>query len=135
MTQQSAHKDGRTGVSWLARGVALLGLVFFTGSVAILAYEGLFSAGGPPVMRAKIIAVQPQGDQWHVRIRIDNDGGSTGAAVRVVADLTQSGRVVEQADVEFAYVPAGSWQEGGLIFRHDPARNALALRVVGYVEP
>ena len=117
---------------WIASG---LGLLLFLGSVGILGYEGLFRHGGPPVIVLGVEEVAHDGQRWHARIRAENTGGTAGARVRVAGDLLSGSAVVETAEAEFDYIPAGSTQRGGLYFDRDATAHELRLRVLGYAEP
>ncbi|HYD69140.1 hypothetical protein [Azospirillum sp.] len=126
---------GPASVSWLAWITSGLGLVLFLGSVGVLGYEGLFRSGGDPVIVLSVEGVTHDGQRWHARVRAENTGGTTAARARVAGHLLSGGGVVETAEVEFDYLPAGSTQRGGLYFDRDPAAHELRLRVLGYAEP
>lgn len=128
-------RPGSAAVSWLAWVTSGIGLVLFVGTVGFLGYEGLFRGDGDPEIALSVEAVSRSGERWHARIRADNSGGTTGARVRVAGQLMSGSTVVETAEVEFDYVPAGSTQRGGLFFERDPAAHELRLRVLGYSEP
>ncbi|HYH22639.1 MAG TPA: hypothetical protein VD995_28855 [Azospirillum sp.] len=126
---------GPASVSWLAWIASGIGLLLFVGSVGILGYEGLFRGDGDPVIVLSVDGVTHDGQRWHARIRAENTGGSAAARARVAGQLLSDGAVVETAEVEFDYIPAGSTQRGGLYFDRDPAAHDLRLRVLGYSDP
>ena len=119
-------------LAWVASGV---GLLLFLGSVGVLGYEGVTRHGGDPVIAVAVEEVTHDGTRWHARIRADNSGGTTGAKVRIEGRLQSGPTVLETSMAEFDYLPAGSFQRGGLYFDHDPRTYELRLRVLGYAEP
>ncbi len=127
--------NGSATVSWLAWIASGVGLLLFLGSVGVLGYEGLTRHGGDPVIAVTVEEVAHDGNRWHARIRADNSGGSTGAKVRIEGRLQSGPTVLESSMVEFDYLPAGSFQRGGLYFDRDPRAFELRLRVLGYAEP
>lgn len=137
--RRESYEDSRDGesasVSWVARIASGIGLVLFLGSVGILGYEGLFRSGGDPVIALSVESVTHDGQRWLARVRAENTGGETGAQVRIAGQLMDGPAVVERAEAEFTYVPAGSTQEGGLFFERDPRAHDLRLRVLGYAKP
>ena len=132
---RGAPEAGSPSISWLAWIASGIGLLLFLGTVGVLGYEGLFRNGGDPVIVLGVETVTHDGTRWHARIRAENTGGSAGARVRVVGQLLSGSAVVETAEVEFDYVPAGSTQRGGLFFDRDVSAHELRLRVLGYAEP
>ncbi|HYG84738.1 MAG TPA: hypothetical protein VD978_00600 [Azospirillum sp.] len=126
---------GPTQVSWLAWIASGFGLLLFVGTVGVLGYEGLFRNGGNPVIELSVEDVAHDGRRWHVRIRAENTGGTTGARVRVAGQLLSGATVLETAEAEFDFLPAGSTQRGGLFFERDARAHELRLRVLGYAEP
>ncbi|HEY0833379.1 MAG TPA: hypothetical protein VGE72_05660 [Azospirillum sp.] len=132
---QGRRGTGAASVSWLAWITSGIGALLFLGAVGILGYEGLFRNGGNPVFVLSVEKVTHDGQRWHAGIRAENTGGATGAGVRVVGQLMSGSAVVETAEAEFDYVPAGSTRRGGLYFDRDPAAHELRLRVQGYSEP
>lgn len=119
-------------LAWIASGV---GLLLFLGSVGVLGYEGLTRHGGDPVIAVAVEEVTHDGTRWHARIRADNSGGKTGAKVRIEGRLQTGPTVLETSMAEFDYLPAGSFQKGGLYFDRDPRAYDLRVRVLGYAEP
>lgn len=130
--ESAAGSPSLSWTAWIASGI---GLLLFVGTVGMLGYEGLFRNGGDPVITLSVEDVVHDGRRWHARIRAENTGGATGARVRVVGHLVSGTTVLETAEVEFDYLPAGSTLRGGLYFDRDASAHELRLRVLGYVEP
>ncbi|MNU11035.1 hypothetical protein D3C72_2585830 [compost metagenome] len=51
------------------------------------------------------------------------------------AQLSEQARLVEEAEVTFDYVAAGSIARGAVIFENNPSGLALTIRAVGFTEP
>ncbi|MCG5239513.1 hypothetical protein [Azospirillum doebereinerae] len=139
-TASDAPSDRESGnesasVSWLARIASAVGLVLFLGSVGVLGYDGLFRSGGDPVIALAVEGVRHDGNRWHARIRVENTGEGTAARVRVVGELMSGDSVLETAEADFDYLPAGSTQRGGLYFDRNAETNPVRLRVLGYAVP
>lgn len=128
-------EPGSASISWVAWIASGIGLLLFLGSVGVLGYEGLFRSGGDPVVALSVEDIGHDGQRWHARIRAENTGGSTAARVRVVGHLMSGTAVVETAEIEFDYLPAGSTQRGGLFFDRNVPDHELRLRVLGYAAP
>jgi len=133
-SDRGAKKES-TSVSWLAWIASAVGLVLFLGSVGVLGYDGLFRSGGDPVVALAIEGVRHDGNRWHARIRVENTGKGTAARVRVVGELMSGDSVLETAEADFDYLPAGSTQRGGLYFDRNAETNPVRLRVLGYAAP
>ncbi|CAO3416886.1 hypothetical protein [Azospirillum doebereinerae] len=127
--------NGSASVSWLAWIASAIGLFLFLGSVGVLGYDGLFRSGGDPVVALAVEGVRHDGHRWHARIRVENTGEGTAARVRVVGELMSGESVLETAEADFDYLPAGSTQRGGLYFERNAEANPVRLRVLGYAVP
>lgn len=136
-SERSYDKPGAdsASISWMAWIASGVGLLLFLGSVGVLGYEGLFRNGGNPVIALSLEEVSHDGKRWHASIRAENTGGATGARVRVAGHLMSGSTIVETAEAEFDYLPAGSTQRGGLFFDRDASAHEVRLRVLGYAAP
>lgn len=115
-----------TGLVSVLLVVALLGLI---GSEALNASDEL------PDLTVTVQRVEQRGEYFLVQIDLSNRARTTAAAVRVEGRLTLPDGTTEEAEATFDYAPAQSSTTGGLIFRTDPAKGALAVQPSGYTEP
>jgi uncharacterized protein (TIGR02588 family) len=84
-------------------------------------------------IRVDTVVSYPHG--YVVEFRAVNPGGSTAANVQVEGELRGDTGFVERSESTIAFVPARSWRTGGLVFRAEPARHRLEVRVVGFDRP
>lgn len=110
--------------------VAALGALLVASCIGYLAWLA-FAARDPARVvdpRVHVLAIEPTGGgQFHVRVQVHNAGAVPAAALKVAGQLREGGRVVEEAETEFEFLPAQATREAGLFFRQDPRRGELAL--------
>jgi uncharacterized protein (TIGR02588 family) len=132
---QDRPREGESATplsEWVA---AAIGLLVVLATLACLAWLALSGRDGRVEPAVQVVSIERQGEQHHVRLRVENAGAAPAAALRVQGRLRQGAQVVEEAEVELDYVPARSSGEAGLFFRSDPRRFALELSVRSYREP
>ena len=117
---------------WL---VAYVGLVLVLGSIGFLLYQAIAGDTSPPQVAVRLEAIRRFEHGYLVQIRAMNHGGSTAANVIIEGVLTHQGSRVESSQTLLDYVPARSYQKGGLFFTHDPQQYHLQLRATGYIDP
>jgi uncharacterized protein (TIGR02588 family) len=117
---------------WVA---AAVGLVLLVASVGYLLHDGLTAPEQAPSPVIQVLALEPDGDRFLVRLRVRNQSGSTAAGLRVEGELKQGGQVVERSETEFEHVPGHSEREGGMFFSRDPRRLELVLTARSYRKP
>ncbi|TKT69714.1 hypothetical protein [Aquamicrobium sp. LC103] len=120
-------------VEWIigvASGVLVCsGLVYF-------GYKAISSDGRPPSFTATMESVENIDGDFHVTVLLRNHGDETAADVVVRGTLDPGPGGVEEREIQFTYVPAGSSRRGALLFSTDPATAArFEFEVVGYTEP
>jgi uncharacterized protein (TIGR02588 family) len=79
--------------------------------------------------------VRQVGSRFYVRVEVDNRGDRTAQAVQVVAELTQRGEVVEEAEQTVDFLSGGEVETVEFVFTEDPASGELAVRVAGFLLP
>ena len=124
----------RQPIPALEWAVAALGLLLVLGTVAFLAMDAARGHDQPPDLVVRADTVMALGGGWLVRFTAENRGRETAAAVGVVGEL-RDGAGVESSRATLDYVPGRSTREGGLVFRRDPRRGGLELRVEGWRAP
>lgn len=86
--------------------------------------------------RARLIAspqsVQRQGDGYHLRFSLRNEGGDSAEDIHVGV-VRNDGALL--AEVVFAYLSPGSHREGVFILDAEPRQDLVNLRVTAYREP
>ena len=124
------HESGGTSVAEYAVG-GLGGLLVLL-LIAFLAYQAVAVRESGPDLSVEVIAVEPAGAGYEVRLQVTNDGGTTAEAVQVGGRLTRDGDQVEQASATLAYVPPESRRDVVLIFSSDPRDGDLTVGPEGY---
>lgn len=117
---------------WIA---AAIGGLILLASIAGLVWTALADGHQLVDPVARVASVERRGERFHVQLQVHNRGGAPAAALRVVAQLRDGDRVVEEAETEFEHLAGHSSREAGLFFRNDPARLALSLAVQSYQRP
>lgn len=136
--QDRSDRDCRQGEApptvweWLVAGI---GAVLVAATLGFLVVDALRAGDGPPDPVPEVAGIRQQEGRFHVRVRMRNRGPSPAANLRLEGTLTEGEHVVERAETEFDYLPAGSAREAGLFFTHDPSRGRLQLSVRSYQAP
>lgn len=130
--QRAGPGDTEPVSEWIA---AAVGLLILLASIGGLAWTALADGHALVDPVARVASVERRGERFHVRLQVHNRGGAPAAALRVVAQLRDGERVVEEAETEFEHVAGHSSREAGLFFRNDPSRLALSLAVQSYQRP
>jgi uncharacterized protein (TIGR02588 family) len=110
-------------------------LLFLATTLGFLAFEAITRGESPPditLESAKPIAV---GNSYVVPVRAINRGGTTAARLKILAQLFDGARPIEEVEIEFDHLAAGAEDTGGVIFRNDPRKFELKLVARGYVSP
>ena len=133
MAQRKKEDQRIPALEWFA---ALLGLAIILAMLGFLLIEALRSESRkPPLMHVEFVGLTA-GEAGHVlEVKVVNSSGQTGAAVQIEGELKDGGRVVETSNANVSYVPGESQRRAGLIFKHDPRRYEVELRVTGYEQP
>jgi uncharacterized protein (TIGR02588 family) len=126
---------GRTATTaeWV---LAAVGAIVTLATIGFLVYEGVAEPGaGAPDLLVETGAATRQGGGWAVPVEARNVGSATAASVRIVGELRDAARVVEESEMTLDYVPEASSRTGTLLFRRDPSAFALEVRATGYELP
>lgn len=117
---------------WVA---AALGLILTVAVIGYLLAEGLREGQRPPSLSVASEPAQRTGGGYVMPVVVRNSSDTTAASVEVRGTLTQSGAIVEERTVTFAYVPGRGETHGGLVFQNDPTRSTVEVVAEGYEEP
>jgi uncharacterized protein (TIGR02588 family) len=89
----------------------------------------------PPVL--SVVAgkkIRQSKGQFYVPFTLTNEGGETAESVRVNAEL-EIDNTVEEGEQEIDFLSSKEVQEGAFIFKGDPKKGKLSLRVSSYKLP
>jgi len=117
---------------WVA---AACGAVVMLVTLACLGWLAIHERDGSVEPAVHVVTIDRRGERYHVRLRVENQGGAAAAGLRVQAQLRRGDTVVEEAEVEFDHVPAHAHRTAGMFFRNDPRQAALELSVRSYRQP
>lgn len=73
--------------------------------------------------------------QFYIPFEISNTGGETVESVQIVAELRVNGQVEESGDQQIDFLSEGEKEEGAFVFRQDPRKGELTVRVASYKLP
>lgn len=136
MTRSSIGKNAEQisphWIEWLTGLVATLIVLAMTGWIF---WEAWTTDKRPPELSAQVLNIEPVAAGWRVMIEVRNASDETAAAVEVRGALFDGATPVEEAEVTFDYIAAGSSTKGGLLFVNDPSRYRLRVRPAGFTEP
>jgi uncharacterized protein (TIGR02588 family) len=119
-------------VEWLTGLVSLAAICAVIGWLVVDIWT---SDDRQPELVARVISTEKVASGWQVVFELRNRATLAAAGVEVRAQLSEQARLVEEAEVTFDYVAAGSVARGAVIFENDPSRLSLSIRAVGFTEP
>ncbi|TPP11449.1 TIGR02588 family protein [Rhizobium glycinendophyticum] len=119
-------------IEWLTGLVSLAAICAVIGWLAVDIWT---TDDRQPELVARVVSAEKVATGFQVVFELRNRATLAAAGVEVRAQLSQQARLVEEAEVTFDYVAAGSTARGAVIFENDPARLALSIRAVGFTEP
>jgi uncharacterized protein (TIGR02588 family) len=119
-------------IEWVTGLVSLAAICAVIGWVVVDIWT---SEDRQPDLVARVVSTEKIASGWQVIFELRNRATLAAAGVEVRAELSGQARLVEEAEVTFDYVAAGSVARGAVIFENDPSRLDLSIRAVGYTEP
>jgi uncharacterized protein (TIGR02588 family) len=131
MTAKS--RPPRTIAEWTTFGIASLILASIAGLVI---YNWATEKDSPPVLSLnRTDEIRETEGQFYVPFEISNTGGETVESVQIVAELRVNGQVEESGDQQVDFLSEGEKEEGAFVFRKDPRKGELTVRVASYKLP
>jgi uncharacterized protein (TIGR02588 family) len=136
MTQSRLSQNAeRARPHWVEWVTGLVSLAAVCAVIGWLVIDISTSQDHQPDLVARVISTDKVATGWQVVFELRNTATLAASGVEVRAQLLEQARLVEEAEVTFDYVAAGSVSRGAVIFENDPARLALTIRAVGFTEP
>lgn len=137
MSKDSSNPKGKPSeiplVQWAAAG---FGMLVFAAMLALLAAEEFRSAPTvPPMMKVDPVRLIAGDGEYVLEVIVRNRSRKTGANVQIEGDLSDGSVNVETSNATLDYVPGESHRPAGLVFKRDPRRFHVDLRVTGYERP
>lgn len=136
MTQSSFSKNAeKARPHWIEWVTGLISLAAICAVIGWLVVDIWTSKDRQPDLVARVVSTEKIASGWQVVFELRNRATLAAAGVEVRAQLSEQARLVEEAEVTFDYVAAGSLARGAVIFENDPSRLTLTVRAVGFTEP
>jgi uncharacterized protein (TIGR02588 family) len=133
MQKRTPPSGGGIPISeWIAASV---GVVLVAASIAILVHSAMTSPDSAPRLSMRVASIEKAGEEFLVIIEVGNEGGSTAADARIMAELRVDGVAVEHSETTIDFVPPKSTRRAGVLFSREPRADQLTMRVSGYREP
>jgi uncharacterized protein (TIGR02588 family) len=136
MTPSRFSKNAREAQPhWIEWATGLVSLAAICAVIGWLVLDIWTTDDRQPDLVTRVVSTEKVASGWQVVFELRNRATLAAAGVEVRAQLSEQARLVEEAEVTFDYVAAGSVARGAVIFENDPARLALTIRAVGFTEP
>jgi uncharacterized protein (TIGR02588 family) len=130
---QTEQRSKRSLAEWVTFSAATL---ILTGIVGLVCYTWVNDKHEPPILsvtnKEKIREVN---GQFYVPFEIINTGGETAESVQIMAELKINNQVAETGEQQIDFLSTSEKEEGAFVFRTDPSKGQLTLRVASYKSP
>jgi uncharacterized protein (TIGR02588 family) len=130
---QTEQRRKRSLAEWVTFSVATLILTVIVGLVC---YTWVNDKHEPPILsvtnKQKIREVN---GQFYVPFEIINTGGETAESVQIMAELKINNSVIETGEQQIDFLSTSEKEEGAFIFKTDPRKGQLTLRIASYKSP
>lgn len=133
--QEDRSKESEGSVPLAEWVAAACGAVVMLVTLACLGWLAIHERDGTVQPAVHVVDIDRRGESYHVRVRVENQGGAAAAGLRVQAQLRRGDAVLEESEVEFDHVPAHAHRTAGMFFRSDPRQATLELSVRSYRQP
>ena len=104
--------------------------------IGYLSFQSFNSNGSTPDISVRAVKEPSKNNPHRYRIIVTNHGSATAEEVNVVAEVYKADSVMETAELQLAFSPKLSDQEGWVNFDQDPAlADSMRVRVLSYKKP
>jgi uncharacterized protein (TIGR02588 family) len=132
-TQKHQKRPPRSPAEWVTFSIASLILAAIAGLVI---YTWATKQERPPSFSIdQSPQIRESDGQFYVPFEISNTGGETVESVQIVAELKINGQIEESGDQQIDFLSEGEKETGAFIFRKDPRKGELTVRVSSYKLP
>ncbi len=126
-----AEREKKDPVPMLEWVSAALGLAIAVALLGIIGREAVHrDSDEVPILAPRVERIDVIPGGYLAEVVVTNRAGRTAARVELEG---KAGNETSGASID--YVPGHSQAEGGLLFRTDPRRSGLSIRVTGYQLP
>jgi uncharacterized protein (TIGR02588 family) len=127
------NKIQKNFLEWTIFAFSLLLIVgiFIYLTIEVVRYEPL-----SPDLNVSYVLDPTDNTPYRYHFTVNNSGGETAEDVKIKATLEESGKVIEEVEVDIAFLPRRSRREGWIVFQENPARvDSVRIRVTGFKRP
>ncbi|WP_017314591.1 TIGR02588 family protein [Mastigocladopsis repens] len=141
MTKSDEFTDGkkeqqqpkRTPAEWVTLSAASFILAVV---VSLVGYTWVNEKDQPPILSvSNKQAIREVDGQFYVPFEVANSGGETAESIQIMAELQINGKVEETGDMQIDFLSGGEKEKGAFVFRQDPRKGQLTIRVSSYKLP
>ena len=128
-----AKRTSRSFAEWLSFGISSL-IVGTTAGLVI--YSWTTGRNSPPILAIqRTEPIREVDGQFYVPFEISNTGGETAESLQVIAELKVKTAVQESGDLQIDFLSRGETEKAAFVFKTDPRKGDLVLRVASYKVP
>ena len=128
-----AKRPSRSFAEWLSFGISSL-IVGTTAGLVI--YSWTTGRNSPPILAIqRTEPIREVDGQFYVPFEISNIGGETAESLQVIAELKVKTAVQESGDLQIDFLSRGETEKAAFVFKTDPRKGDLVLRVASYKVP
>lgn len=128
-----ARQASTPALEWITAGIGLLLVLALLGTLLDAAIDR--HGEHMPILSATVDRIADAGDHHVVTVTVTNRSGVTAATVEVEGVLAGGTGAEEASSATIDYVPGRGEAQAGLLFRDDPRRARLELRITGFDTP
>lgn len=132
---EETSKSKETKIPFWEWVIAGAGLILVLASVGTVFYRAVAEDPTPPNFAFRVDSIEQTSGGYLVKFSVTNSGNETAAALTVEGTLKDGEESEETSTAAFAYAPANSVRQGGLLFTKNPNNFTLQIRPLGYELP
>lgn len=127
-------RPGRSAAEWASLGISLTIVLILVG---LMSFQQFAGGSRPPTIEGtpRMERVRRAGDAYYVPVEIANRGDLTAEDVRVRLSHASDGGRQQSSELHLDYLAGGAIAKGTVVFGEDPARGALAVDMLSFLEP
>jgi uncharacterized protein (TIGR02588 family) len=126
-------KGKKNILEWVVFAIGLL-LVF--GILGYLGFKTFTHHTFPPEISVEYKPDATEMAPFRYKVFVENEGGETAEQVSIELVQKRGDSTIEKAELQFAFVPRASKQEGWMNFSEDPKlADTVFVRVVSFKKP
>ncbi|WP_017655265.1 TIGR02588 family protein [Fortiea contorta] len=133
MSQAEEPQPKRSLAEWVTFSAAtfILGII-----VSLVIYTWLNDKEQPPILSVtQQENIQKKEGQFYVPFEIVNTGGETAEMVQIIAELKINDQDIQTGEQQIDFLSSGETEKGAFVFKENPSKGKLIIRVASYKLP